>query len=498
MTECAETRSFCLLNDPWIPIAGLGEVSLTELFTHPEYARLGGSPIEKVVILRFLLCIAHASTPIPDVDAWSALTPEKLAENALEYLEKWKDRFDLYDEKRPFLQFPQLRDIEKLEKNSSEWWPLSINGMQNNTILTQMDYATDYTESEKVRLLLSGVCYSCRRKGTKALISYSLMGEGNGFLHSFLLGESIIQTIYLNMLTDEEISGVGIFDKEGLGKPFWEWDFSNNDWIESYKNSYIGCLFPINKFLYIMGDKIVREEGIVYPEFLEGQWDPGITIFKKDNDRKALYCSTEKLPWRSLGAIFEYSRENYSNAFLRYGLEHLRNNTFIKSYGLWCGGVEVNTATSKNQKISGRKGYIESEFQIQKVETQKSWWCKYKELIQELSEFADELDLKVKLYYKKMSDPAKNSEKSKNKWSPICKAKGSEAKRLFWERMERMAQEVIDLSVETEQDIVNSAKRKWQEVALSCYREICPCITPRQMQAYVQCMPTFKKKEGKK
>ena len=119
-------------------------------------------------------------------------------------------------------------------------------------------------------------------------------------------------------------------------------------------------------------------------------------------------------------------------------------------------------------------------------------------MIQELSEFADELDLKVKLYYKKMSDPAKNSEKSKNKWSPICKAKGSEAKRLFWERMERMAQEVIDLSVETEQDIVNSAKRKWQEVALSCYREICPCITPRQMQAYVQCMPTFKKKEGKK
>ena len=170
MDESSAGRSFDLLKDPWIPIAGVGDVSLTDLFTNLEYVRLGGTPVEKVVILRFLLCIAHASTPVPDVDAWSRLTPEKLASNALEYLEKWKDRFDLYDEKRPFLQFPQLQNSENLKKSLSKWWTLSINGMLNNTVLTQMDYTTDYTESEKVRLLLSGVCYSCRRKGTKALI----------------------------------------------------------------------------------------------------------------------------------------------------------------------------------------------------------------------------------------------------------------------------------------------------------------------------------------
>ena len=39
---------FNLIDEPWIPIVDIGNVSLKQLFTHPEYRALGGNPIQKI------------------------------------------------------------------------------------------------------------------------------------------------------------------------------------------------------------------------------------------------------------------------------------------------------------------------------------------------------------------------------------------------------------------------------------------------------------------
>jgi len=517
MNENESKRLFSLLKDPWIPIAGLGEVSLTELFTHPEYARLGGTPVEKVVILRFLLCIAHASTPLPDVDAWSALTPEKLAANALEYLEKWKDRFDLYDEKRPFLQFPQLRgQCEGTDINV-----LSLNvASGNNTLFTEWHLKHPLTDAEIVRLLLSGsnFCLSggshCdhsakidpilekeKKRKDKSAPQGTLLGK-KGFLHSFLIGSTIVETLHLNMLTDEDRKE--LCPSMVLGCPFWESmpTDERGKSARAYSASYHGILFPMNQFFYLANDSVIIAQGIFgefYPSPEKGQWDPGISFSREKKKVKVCWCDSTQSPWRQLPSLLQISNLKATDAkpaFVVRGLEKLSSE--ITSFGLWVGGVEVTDKLGE-QIISKTNSYVNSEFLIPIKWKDKNFWSRYKEFMKEIDNIAEkELGDKVQCYYRELSDPTKKSEGNENQWPPICKAKGGEAKRLFWERMERMAQEVIDLSVETEQDIVNSAKRKWQEVALSCYREICPCITPRQMQAYVQCMPTFKKKEGKK
>ena len=104
-------KTFNLVDRPWIPVAGENELrSLTAVFSEPAPQRLAGNAVDKIVMFRFLLSIVHASSDIPDEAAWHALTPQKIAENARNYLNVHKDCFDLYDPVRPFLQFPQLKE----------------------------------------------------------------------------------------------------------------------------------------------------------------------------------------------------------------------------------------------------------------------------------------------------------------------------------------------------------------------------------------------------
>ena len=505
MNENESKRLFSLLKDPWIPIAGLGEVSLTELFTHPEYARLGGSPIEKVVILRFLLCIAHASTPIPDVDAWSALTPEKLAENALEYLEKWKDRFDLYDEKRPFLQFPQLRG--QCEKSSPNRLSLNVAG-GNKTVLTQWSAGKECSDAELVRLILCGSGYGMggKKYDNEAKIapetvkgssgSQGTLTGYSGYLHSFLLGSTILETVRLNMLTEEDLRELR--PEMLLGRPFWEEMPTDENGVTAkrYSSGYMGILFPMDKFFCLEDGDLLMTQGIsneLYPSHKNGQWDPGITLYLDKKDMKARWCSTERTPWRQLTGLLQFiETQETMPAFVVRGTEKFRHDPKIQEFGLWAGGVAVST-NSGEQYVSGKNDYVNSEFLIPMDWVRQNSWSVYQGLMKEIERYASILWKSVTAFYSKqmVSEPGQRES----------------AVRLFWERMEPMAQTVIELSCEEDPEVVESAKKSWQKLAVSCYREFCPCVTPRQMQAYVQCMPNFsekketkekKKKEGKK
>jgi hypothetical protein len=48
---------FNLIDEPWIPVADVGRVSLADLFTNADYRALGSTPVQKIALLKFLLAI---------------------------------------------------------------------------------------------------------------------------------------------------------------------------------------------------------------------------------------------------------------------------------------------------------------------------------------------------------------------------------------------------------------------------------------------------------
>ena len=84
---------FNLIDEPWIPVVGRGQVSLRQLFSHPEYRALGGNPVHKIALTKLLLAIAQAACTPEDDDGWASLQPSGLADKCLEYLDKWHDLY---------------------------------------------------------------------------------------------------------------------------------------------------------------------------------------------------------------------------------------------------------------------------------------------------------------------------------------------------------------------------------------------------------------------
>jgi CRISPR system Cascade subunit CasA len=102
--------SFNLLQEDWIPVVMQNwqqrEVSLVELFQTWETVReiQADNPPTTLAIHRLLLAILHRAYHGPkNVDHWEEIREDN-GKEAIAYLEKWRDRFDLFDPERPFMQ----------------------------------------------------------------------------------------------------------------------------------------------------------------------------------------------------------------------------------------------------------------------------------------------------------------------------------------------------------------------------------------------------------
>lgn len=126
-----DNKSFNLLDEAWIrviyPDCREDEVSLKQFFSGVHtYTDLAGElPTQNAAVLRLLLAVLHAVfyrfdeegnpseiTNSDDVyDRWQALWEMGRfpAEPIERYLESYRDRFDLFDDKRPFYQVPQAK-----------------------------------------------------------------------------------------------------------------------------------------------------------------------------------------------------------------------------------------------------------------------------------------------------------------------------------------------------------------------------------------------------
>ncbi|GAA3878314.1 hypothetical protein GCM10022243_48770 [Saccharothrix violaceirubra] len=112
--------SYDLLSRPWIPVYTTGgegerEVGLREALQSAHrhnLARLGLSG-EGLVLLRLLLAVYEAAAGPVDDDGWDAAWRAPTLDphgRIADYLDRWANRFDLYDPDRPFAQCAHLAE----------------------------------------------------------------------------------------------------------------------------------------------------------------------------------------------------------------------------------------------------------------------------------------------------------------------------------------------------------------------------------------------------
>jgi len=121
---------FNLIDEKWIPVRFLGgtrdELGIRDtLLRSMEIAAIEDpSPLVVAALHRFLLAVLYRALEGPtDIDQAKVLFKAGLpGEKITAYLEKWRDRFCLFDEKHPFYQVLAYEPQE----NNGRRKPLSL------------------------------------------------------------------------------------------------------------------------------------------------------------------------------------------------------------------------------------------------------------------------------------------------------------------------------------------------------------------------------------
>jgi len=399
--------SFNLAEDKWIPVFSEGvskKMSLYEIFESlPSIKDILGTPVEEIAIFRLLLCITQAALKGPaNEENWSSCK-DKIQETVLDYLKKWKDRFDLFGSK-PFLQITDLKPI-KNRKLKVLFFKRATG--QNHTLFdfSARDNNSEVYEMNEVALALTVYQQFAPCGLLKTENKYPPpLGIGSDYgaipvniLLSILKGNNLLETLYLNLIPKDKIESYPI----KFGKPVWELNLKTSDIISSQgcEKSYLYNLVPLTRSILLEenSDKCTIAGGLHISEakgnnYYPSYCDPmGTIITRKKENRTAdkpknlyLPISLDKAPWRELHSILNSLKiGNTGEESGPWALSHIKGAN-IKNYEsesvfLWTGGLscskariidncswnyEIELSSITNQFAEAYKGKIEAADKI--------------------------------------------------------------------------------------------------------------------------------------
>lgn len=483
MTE----NRFSLIDEPWIPIVDVKQVSLRQLFSHPEYRALGGNPVQKIALTKLLLAIAQSAYTPQDEEDWAALRPSGMAEKCLNYLNQWYDRFFLYG-KQPFLQMPAIKAAAI--QNFGAVLPEVSTG--NTTVLTQSHVEKNLTDDDKALLVvqLMGFGLGGKKTDNSVVLSPGYQGKSKtgkpsasigflGFLHNFLLGMSLQETLWLNLFTHQQISGLGIYPK-GLGIAPWQQMPAGESCAvaEELKASLLGRLLPLSRFCLLAENGLHYSEGLVHSGHKEGVVDPSISVNFSTNNPKVIWVDPEKRPWRLLTALLSFISQSNINGFDCYQLRLTlpRALPHVQTLGLWSGGLRVSSNAGE-QYVSGSDDFVESLIQLNSSILGGKWFAN-------LQLEMDELEKLSKIVYGATLTFFKNQNMD-------GKGPASHANNLFWQLCERGFQELVNACNDAEQ--AHAMRPVFAGFVHKAYDTFCPKETARQLDAWAKNRPNLGK-----
>lgn len=337
--------------DSWIPVVTLaGErklASLNEVFTNgSQYLDLAVRPHERVSLMRLFLCVAHAALNGPkDYDEWCEV-PKKLPEAVRKYLTDWKDSFELFHKKKPWLQVAELKAIKKEAGDSGKTSPVALLDFElatgHNSTLNDHGGQMASRQIEPERLVLNLLTFQNFSSGGGSPVAQwktvktSQVGNpdapclSQSMAHCLFRGRSLTETIHLNLPTIETVERVfrnlttdkkkgDILTNVAIGRPVWEFFPSSpnkeSDRVVNATKTYLGRLVPISRWIHLIhgSDQMYCCNGFRYGTFKDGfASEPTAAVrvvTKKDKkgrettERRVVKVDPTKALWRELSSL---------------------------------------------------------------------------------------------------------------------------------------------------------------------------------------------------
>jgi CRISPR system Cascade subunit CasA len=485
---------FNLVDEPWIPIAGRGRVSLKTIFSDPSLQKLGGNAVQKLALLKLFLAIAHRSSTPEDDNEWREMGPEGLSENCSRYLDKNMDHFWLYGE-NPFLQMLILKEL--VDSKKKQRLPVQVIGRnyipdlpsENDTLLFESQADKPLTDAEKAVFLVSIMNYSLGGKRTAKDVkplSPGYQGKSNsskaapslggyiGYLNAHLIGETIQDTIWLNLFTQEQLDSFDFWTEKELIPPWEQMPKGEDDPVaRRIKNSFMSTLCSMSRFVLLVDEGIIYMEGIQYPGHKQGWREPFISSNAKG---QMLWLNTSKKPWRNLPAILNTAFGIKDNDFFCPQVSMLLQRARIERdvIGVWAGGLQVR-GTAGDQSVKQTDDYIESQIMFRSSYIGEFWFRSLVREIKDLETLSWSVEKAAQRYY-----------------YALGKKKDATAKKipeLFWNLCERHSQQLVDSC--NDQHKRYELRKTFAGYAMEAFNRYCSNQSPKQMVIWAKEKPNL-------
>jgi CRISPR system Cascade subunit CasA len=516
METTAIQNRFNLVDEAWIPVVGKGLASLSDIFSDPELPALGGNPVQKIALTKLLLAIGQAACKPESTEELEQLDSEAFRAACRAYLETWHNSFWLFGEK-PFLQMPEILDWMESQRDAgiiSETKIAKLIGpgfypslpSENDSILSQFQTFETQTDSEKALFIVSVMNFAfagtqieknlypsqeiVKGKGKPAKHGPSI-GE-KGYLHTFLFGSTISDTLIMNLLSLEDIAECS-FWKKGIGTPPWEnMPVSREcDAALSLQDSYMATLVSLSRFVLLHGDGIYYVDGLAYPNHREGWLEPSMTIGENKGKPLVIWSNPVLKPWRELVSILAVFNDNKSSnyicQFIRYGMKKWPKR--FDKIGVWSGGLQVTISAFKEQYAKGTDDFVESTVVLDSYMWNDLWYDYFCQEVSTLKDISNKVRYGVVEYYDSFRPKSDNKPAKR-----VATIMGDKAVELFWQLAERLFNDIVKACIPCSYiESIPNVRRDMISIARESYDAYCPKETARQIDAWAECRPNFSK-----
>jgi CRISPR system Cascade subunit CasA len=300
--------SFNLLQEPWIPVVNNNwkhqELSLLDFFRTWQNLReiQADNPPTTLAIYRLLLAIIHSAYEGPkNIDDWERIQLDD-GKDAIKYLEKWRDRFDIFHPEYPFMQ-----DLALTEDKAVPIYALHT--MSTSTVFSHEHEFSGYAilPKEAARLLVRlqsvditslRAFYPNQTSGNRSAVNTPTINNAN----VLIIGRNLKSTLMMNLMEyDLEKNKPTALMPGTKDLPSWEVSYAGKPNSSAIPNAYIAYLtYPwrrLNLFRHgDLVDRIAITMGNSLPNDLPfNQWECGLA-FKED---KPIRISPKRQLWRN-------------------------------------------------------------------------------------------------------------------------------------------------------------------------------------------------------
>ena len=477
-------NGFNLIEAPWIPVENEGLHGLMDVLTNKSLTNLHCRVLDRISILKLLLAIGQSAFTPKDDEEWLSVGLDGFIEKIKAYLTNFFDKFYLYGNE-PFLQYTCLEHSLKVSKTYGNFIPHIAVG--NTSVVTQWQIERPLSDAEKAQLLvrLMSMSFSGKKVDNSVVLTSGYKGKSKsgkagpgigtyGFLHSFYRGNSIVETVYYNLLTLKDMEYLPMF-KYGVGVAPWEkMPAGEDDEIaRKLKSSLMGRLVSLSRFCYLCNEEIKLTEGIIHLNYKEGIHDPSVCIIA-GKEPKAIWANVDKKPWRQLDSLLSFLGTSSFYGCMQLKLPSERIKLLNKCFGVWVGGVQLSL-NSGEQYLTGTDDEVQSEIWLPEPACQGEFWFnEFSQVIKKLNDRAGILKKSVEKYFKEFNKDIKDDE--------ILKQVTND----YWQYVDKFSQEIVTNCYMENMNEIENLMKKCLCFSYDIFDKYCPCNTPRQMKAWAK------------